>query len=295
MKCPKCGYNTLDWAETCKRCGSILSPKIKSKITFQNAQGEKGRVDHGYKSSVDYKTTTGKRERAKKLSDISHSFQSGRYEETPPSDELPKFRQSKRIILHDEKFETVESPDPSPVLLPGYEEPLPGEDFGLERSFYESEQLDKEAGSYNSAGVGSRAAAFIIDLILLSGVSMIVLGGGMSVAGIPFDASAGTRELIWSYAGLFLLCSTYFIFLHGAGGKTIGKMICKIKVIQEDGEPIGMKGAFLRWIGYFLSFIFFVGFFWALFDAKGQAWHDKIAKTYVVNEQPLKVPTFLKR
>jgi uncharacterized RDD family membrane protein YckC len=87
------------------------------------------------------------------------------------------------------------------------------------------------------------------------------------------------------YLVLLFLSSTYFVFLQGFGGRTIGKMVLGIRVIREDGESIGLREAFIRWVGYIVSTIFlFLGFIWALFDQKGQTWHDKFAGTYVVRE-----------
>jgi uncharacterized RDD family membrane protein YckC len=68
-------------------------------------------------------------------------------------------------------------------------------------------------------------------------------------------------------------------------GRTIGKMIMGIRIIRDDGELIGLREALIRWVGYFISMVFaFLGFVWAIFDAKSQTWHDKLAGTYVVRE-----------
>jgi uncharacterized RDD family membrane protein YckC len=40
----------------------------------------------------------------------------------------------------------------------------------------------------------------------------------------------------------------------------------------------------MRYIGYFIdSFVFGLGWIWAAFDPERQAWHDKLARTYVVS------------
>jgi uncharacterized RDD family membrane protein YckC len=58
-----------------------------------------------------------------------------------------------------------------------------------------------------------------------------------------------------------------------------------IKLISEEGGDVGVWDAFLRWFGYFISAaVMLAGFFWAIFDSEGQAWHDKIAGTYVVKD-----------
>jgi uncharacterized RDD family membrane protein YckC len=56
-----------------------------------------------------------------------------------------------------------------------------------------------------------------------------------------------------------------------------------IRVIKADGSPITDVDALVRTLGYFVGEVtLFLGFVWAAFDANNQAWHDKMAKTYVV-------------
>ncbi|HSE82930.1 MAG TPA: RDD family protein [Thermodesulfobacteriota bacterium] len=275
MKCPKCGYNTVDWARTCKKCGTGLNPKAKVKMVYPSG-GVRGRENPAYEGTMGYGKTVGE-EDTKNTSYIS----SQPHVESEP-------RKHKRIIevpAEGNQAESVEPGDSSPFLLSGDTEITSDEFIEPEDiSFNKSEILKKETISFDLAGVSSRAVAFVIDLIILLGITAVILWAGVSFGGVSFDTGAGKGDLIWTYLGLFLLSSTYFIFLHGAGGKTIGKMICKIKVIQDDGEIIGFSKSFVRWLGYFVSTIFPIGFLWAFLDSNSQAWHDKIAKTYVVKE-----------
>ena len=46
---------------------------------------------------------------------------------------------------------------------------------------------------------------------------------------------------------------------------------------------IGYGRAFIRWIaGYLSAIVFFLGFFWMLWDKEKQCWHDKLASDVVV-------------
>jgi len=69
-----------------------------------------------------------------------------------------------------------------------------------------------------------------------------------------------------------------------SNGQTIGKKMMKIRIVKEDGTPIGYGDAILRnIIGYIISgALCYLGFIWALFDARKQGFHDKIFKTLVV-------------
>jgi uncharacterized RDD family membrane protein YckC len=73
-------------------------------------------------------------------------------------------------------------------------------------------------------------------------------------------------------------------------GQTVGMMALNIKIVRAvDGGPIGGQAAFVRFVVYIiegiLSYIIIglLGFIWAAFDARKQAWHDKAAGTVVIH------------
>jgi uncharacterized RDD family membrane protein YckC len=144
----------------------------------------------------------------------------------------------------------------------------------------------READVYNLAGFISRALAMIIDIAIVSMIALLsVFAGLFIVYGFNFGAYGSGNITLPLYLILFLLSSTYFVFLHGYGGKTAGKMFLGIKLINNEGEGVGLWEAFVRWIGYYISGVFlFAGFLWFLVDSECQTWHDKIAGTYVVKD-----------
>jgi uncharacterized RDD family membrane protein YckC len=85
--------------------------------------------------------------------------------------------------------------------------------------------------------------------------------------------------------GSVLVSLIYFLIFwsHLGGGRTLGMRLLRLRVIREDGSELGVSGAFIRWLGLWLSFaVCFVGVIWVAFDSHHQGWHDKIAKTLVV-------------
>lgn len=145
---------------------------------------------------------------------------------------------------------------------------------------------DEETLTFDLAGLNSRALAFFIDLIIISLVALLAFGIGIYVIQ---SLSVGVfnlgRVFMPIYLLLFFLSSSYFVILNGYGGKTIGKMLMGIRIISDEGNPIGFWQSFVRWIGYYISgSIFFIGFLWSIFDRSSQSWHDKIACTFVVKE-----------
>ena len=92
------------------------------------------------------------------------------------------------------------------------------------------------------------------------------------------------------YLLLMVAIIGYFIYLPGmenqftGKGQTIGKKLMKIRFVKEDGSEVQAFDAFLRYIGYAVSSILALGFIWIFIDDKNQGWHDKIAKTLVIQE-----------
>lgn len=66
---------------------------------------------------------------------------------------------------------------------------------------------------------------------------------------------------------------------------TLGKLIVQIKVSDSDGNRISLQRAILRNMCKIVSSIFFLGFISSAFDKKYQGFHDKIARTFVLDSQ----------
>lgn len=110
------------------------------------------------------------------------------------------------------------------------------------------------------ATVLQRFLAYVIDMIIVGILGGIVQDGWIVTA----------------------LTAIYFIWPYSTTGQTLGKRALNIKVVSIDGSPLDWKKGILRSIGYLSSILFGIGFLWALWDSDRQAFHDKIAGTYVV-------------
>jgi uncharacterized RDD family membrane protein YckC len=150
------------------------------------------------------------------------------------------------------------------------------------------------AGS-EPAGAGPRILAYLIDGCIMVGIILVgvIIGSIFAVGG----SATGSQGAASAGAGIGILI--YIVFYGGAfvfylyneiaicvknNGQTIGKKMMKIRIVKEDGSPMSYGDAFLRnVVGYWISsLVCGLGFIWALFDARKQAWHDKIFKTQVV-------------
>jgi len=108
------------------------------------------------------------------------------------------------------------------------------------------------AFSYEVAGIGSRFAAMVVDTLLQGGLLMLLtLGGGgvLNLLNTSFPALA--RASPWAMGGMilaaFLVVWGYFPFFEILwNGQTPGKRVMGLRVLRENGTPIGVWEALLR-------------------------------------------------
>ncbi|MEJ2212034.1 MAG: RDD family protein, partial [Anaerolineae bacterium] len=79
-----------------------------------------------------------------------------------------------------------------------------------------------------------------------------------------------------------LLSFVYYVGFWLLAGQTPGKAFLGVAVVRADGGRLRAGAAIVRWLGYWLSGILFLGYLWILVDNRRQAWHDKLARTLVV-------------
>jgi uncharacterized RDD family membrane protein YckC len=91
---------------------------------------------------------------------------------------------------------------------------------------------------------------------------------------------------IWRNDGMyFVVLLGYHMAFWTWKGTTIGGIICGLRVIRTDGEPLRGPDAVVRGLSSLFSFAALgIGFLWILLDSnrERQAWHDRIAGTLVV-------------
>lgn len=121
-------------------------------------------------------------------------------------------------------------------------------------------------------GFWIRFVATILDGLII-GIPVSLLGYGLVFAtGIP------SMTYLGQLASLILV-----VYLDGIKGGTPGKLILGMRIVNEQGNYIGIPMAILRYIGKILSAIILgIGYLMIAWDSKKQGLHDKIAKTYVV-------------
>ncbi len=137
-----------------------------------------------------------------------------------------------------------------------------------------------DSTTYELAGIGIRFVAAIIDDLILLVISFVV-----AALLLPFLTDV-TSLLI----GIALNVGYYAYFWTQHEGQSPGKRIMHIRIVKTNGTPLTMTDALVRVVGYYFSRLSLgLGYLWAAFDANNQAWHDKMANTYVVVLNPDKI------
>jgi uncharacterized RDD family membrane protein YckC len=123
--------------------------------------------------------------------------------------------------------------------------------------------------AYPRAVFIERLAAFTLDFILIVIVAQ-VLNLDRNI-----DAPLGRVGL--------LLAIAYHVGFWTWRGTTLGGIICQLRVTRTDGAPLQFADALVRGLtGIFSLVVMGLGFLWVLRDPERQAWHDRVAGTYVV-------------
>lgn len=79
--------------------------------------------------------------------------------------------------------------------------------------------------------------------------------------------------------------AVYFsVFIAWFSGQTVGKMLCRIRVVKIDAKPLSFWESFERYGGYSAGLATgLMGFLQVMWDPNRQAIHDKISETVVLD------------
>lgn len=136
------------------------------------------------------------------------------------------------------------------------------------------------------AGLATRVLAFAADAAVINVVGWfvaLVISLGLSLIGIP-DGVTDVLIAIGSLIGLLWTVS-YFAFFWSTTGQTPGNRLLGIRVIDaRTGLPPRPRRAVRRFFCLILAAIpLCLGFLWILVDDRRRGWHDKLARTVVVD------------
>ena len=141
---------------------------------------------------------------------------------------------------------------------------------------------------YRLAGAGSRLAAFVIDFTLqivfcLALAALILFG--------VYDYRFATLANVEGFALGFLIISWFVIYFcyfiiceMSMNGQSVGKKIFGLRVIRDNGQPVGLQQSLVRNLFRAVLDIVYVGLLFILFSPKHKRIGDMVAGTVVVAE-----------
>lgn len=137
---------------------------------------------------------------------------------------------------------------------------------------------------YTVAGLGTRAVAQLLDLLII----VFVLGAVIFVAFAAAALNADTVATLIAAIGTFVVIFGYFWTSEAIwSGQTIGKKVFRLRAVGDRGEPLTFMQAGIRNIVRivdFLPYAYGVGLIVLFANGKGKRLGDLAAGTVVVKD-----------
>jgi uncharacterized RDD family membrane protein YckC len=157
-----------------------------------------------------------------------------------------------------------------------------------------TELVSGEGVAYNlsHAGLGSRIIAALIDLVIQFVALILVLLLDAGVAGSGHSDSAGLSALFLVEI-LFVLAGYPIVMEWLTRGRTVGKLCLGLRVMRDDGGPIGFRQALVRGLaglilekpGLVAPVSTAVGMATMAASSRDKRIGDMMAGTFVLNER----------
>ncbi len=170
-------------------------------------------------------------------------------------------------------------------------------------------KLTPSPSDYHYGGFWIRVLARMLDnfillipnIIIITILMLIVFGAVYNITDTEVIEMMSGIGVIISVFIIGFLNLLYFVIMDGLGA-TLGKRICGLKTINQDGENLGIGRAIVRHfvypfvisIGSFILItipglgpllgmvLFMIGYIAVCWDPRKQGWHDKMAGSFVV-------------
>ena len=138
-------------------------------------------------------------------------------------------------------------------------------------------------------------AGFITRLIAISvdfaAIVVAILAAGLmtEIVSLLFPRWPGLTDALRVAVGavISIVPAAYFIIGTALTGRTIGKGLMGIRIVQTDGRRPSIVRSVGRTLAYLVSLIPAGAGFWAvLLDRDRRGWHDHLAGTRVIHDRP---------
>jgi uncharacterized RDD family membrane protein YckC len=157
------------------------------------------------------------------------------------------------------------------------DQPLPDSDLVVSTP-------ERVSFQYQVAGLGTRAIAQILDLMILTGVLFAVYFAAIAAAQIGSSTVAYLVAVVGSFIvvfGYFWVCEAFW------SGQTVGKKVFRLRAVGDRGEPMTFVQAGVRNVVRIVDFLpygYGVGLVVLFINGKGKRLGDLAAGTIVVKD-----------
>ena len=157
------------------------------------------------------------------------------------------------------------------------EQPLPDTDLVVATP-------ERVSFDYQVAGLGTRAIAQILDLLILAGVLIGIAFAAVAIG----QAGSSTIAYLLAVIGGFVVTFGYFWTCEAFwSGQTVGKKVFRLRAVGDRGEPMTFFQAGIRNIVRIVDFLpygYGVGLVVLFVNGKGKRLGDLAAGTIVVKD-----------
>lgn len=146
---------------------------------------------------------------------------------------------------------------------------------------------------YRLAGLGARAAAAVIDMLIQASAIIVIL---ITLIALEIDPI----ELYEDHQGwvigiviivVWIIVYGYFIiFEMSMNGMTPGKKIFRLRTIRNNGQPMTIKHSVIRNLFRIIIDLYGIGIVLMFFSKQHKRIGDRVASTIVVVEEKNEIP-----
>jgi uncharacterized RDD family membrane protein YckC len=141
------------------------------------------------------------------------------------------------------------------------------------------------------AGFWRRLAAFLADMSLFIAMAIPLVFVAVMTETDMLPVFVGVPMLILLAIAIFGFSLIYFPLLEARFGRTLGKHVMRIRVVDESGRPIRLGQAIIRRLSYYFDLLVLDAIF-VPFTERKQRGLDILAKTIVVKEPGEEAPAW---
>lgn len=146
--------------------------------------------------------------------------------------------------------------------------------------------MNQDLINVEPAGFFPRLGAYLIDMCV-AGVVIGMINLPIGILRMVAGDSVCFKDILFDYDIFqivnYLLMSAYFIVMTYTTGRTVGKMLMKLRVVSTVGTELTFwQVAFREIIGKYLSGILYIGYLMVGVSEQKLALHDRLADTRVI-------------